>query len=159
MPDAGILGSVLVAAVGALVGAVIQRLISRRQQQYRATLDLFRQYNMQEMIDARAAAWKFLRVDYTESDAPISAFYADAGRPELAKIYGDITKVAIFWHLLYIMHREKELLRGLAKEMFGRQFADWETVLLPLARNTKQHDEDVPEWATILLKNKLSWLK
>lgn len=154
-----LVGSAIVAVLGALAGALIQRVLSRRQQRYRATLDLFRQYNAHDMLDARAVAWGFLRLKYPELNVPISAFYADSNFPHLAEYNDDITKIVYFWYLLHIMHRENELLTGLAREMFGLQFKEWETVLEPLARNTKERDPYSPEWVDMLLKNKLAWLK
>lgn len=152
--------SVVVALVGAGFGAGIAQFLSNRKQRIGLTMDLFRTYHGPAMVGSRNAAWRYLNVDYLESDRPaFHELFAHVNETGTSH-YDDLIQVLYFWHLLYCLQREGAIQSALARDFFGYQFAHWRNAIKPLFEATIADRElDDPEWCELMAPKAMDWLR
>ncbi|WP_156929250.1 hypothetical protein [Marichromatium purpuratum] len=141
----------------ALVSVIITRLVSRRSENMKNTLDMFRHYNSIDLLGARNRAWKFLNGDYKDNQISFEQLMSTHG--ESPDIYDDLAKVIYFWMSLCLLKMEGGVSKKMAIKLFARQYSDWEDAFRPLYESTKTESEYVPDWFILFENMNMAWLK
>jgi len=140
-----------------IVSVIITRLVSRRSENVKNTMDMFRQYHSHDLLGARNRAWKFLNTEYKEN--PVSfdqLFSTQADNPE---IYDDLAKVIYFWMSLYVLRIEGGISKKVAIKLFSTQYTNWEEAIRPLYEETINNSKYTPDWFMLFENGNMSWLK
>jgi hypothetical protein len=141
----------------AIVSVIITRLVSRRSENIKNTLEMFRHYNSNDLLGARNRAWKFLNGEYKEN--PVSFEQLMSTHGETPDTYDDLAKVIYFWMSLCLLKIEGGLSRKMAIKLFATQYSDWEDAFRPLYENTKTGSQYAPDWFFLFENKNMVWLK
>ncbi len=140
-----------------IVSVIITRLVSRRSENVKNTMDMFRHYHSHDLLGARNRAWKFLNTEYKEN--PISFDQLFSTQTDNPEIYDDLAKVIYFWMSLYVLKIEGGISKKVATKLFSTQYTDWEGAIRPLYEKTKNNSEYRPDWFMFFENGNMSWLK
>ena len=140
-----------------LVSVIATRLVSRRSENLKHTMDLFRHYHSHDMLVARNHSWHFLRGAYLANPISFDELFSDAA--ESSEIYDDLAKVIYFWMSLCVQNMEGGISKKIAVRLFSRQYKDWESAFRPLYEKTKEKSDYTPDWFILFENKRMNWLK
>ena len=152
-----LLVAALLALAGAFFGAFAERVVNRRSERLRTTVDLYRTYHSAGMFEARRDAWRFLKVQIADDPKPFREFFSDADDPA-GRVYDPLGQVIYFWQLVFTLEREQDLDPTLCRRLLGYQFRHWNSALVPLIEATRADESDVPDWLECFDEGGLDWL-
>ncbi len=141
----------------AAVSVIITRLVARRAEKLKSTMEMFRYYHSHDLLGARNRSWKFLNSEYVKN--PVSFDHLFSSKSEVPEIYDDLAKVVYFWMSLYVLKAQGGVSKKVAKELFSKQYSDWETALQPLYEKTKVDSSYIADWFVLFENKNMSWLK
>jgi len=147
----------IITALVAVVSVIVTRLVSRRSENIKNTMEMFRHYHSHDLLGARNRSWKFLDVEYKRNPVPFDQLFSNSA--ENIEIYDDLAKVIYFWMSLYVLKMEGGVSKRVAKDFFSKQYKDWEEALTPLYNRTKEESNYEPDWFIFFENNNMSWLK
>jgi len=140
-----------------IVSVIITRLVSRRSENVKNTMDIFRHYHSHDLLGSRNRAWKFMNTEYKEN--PVSFDQLFSTQTDNSEIYDDLAKVIYFWMSLYVLKIEGGISVKVAKKLFSTQYKDWEETIRPLYEKTKNNSKYTPDWFMFFENENMSWLK
>lgn len=147
---------VILSLVG-LVSIIATRLVSRRSENLKHTMDLFRHYHSHDLLVARNKSWQFLKVAYLANPVSFDELFSD--RVENSEIYDHLAKVIYFWMSLCVLNMESGISKKIACRLFSKQYKDWESAFRPLYEKTKEKSDYAPDWFMLFENNRMNWLK
>ncbi len=140
-----------------IVSVIITRLVSRRSENIKNTMEMFRHYHSHDLLGARNRSWCFLNSEYKKNPVSFDQLFSDqSDNPE---IYDDLAKVIYFWMSLYVLKVEGGVSKKVARKLFSKQYSDWEEAIRPLYDKTKVDSNYSPDWFMFFENKNMSWLK
>lgn len=149
--------SFIIYSLVGIVSVIVTRLVSRRSENLKHTMDLFRQYHSHDLLVARNHSWHFLKVDFPAN--PVSFDELFSNEAENSENYDDLAKVIYFWMALCVQKMEGGVSKKIAVRLFSRQYQDWEAAFRPLYEKTKEKSDYKPDWFILFENDQMKWLK
>jgi hypothetical protein len=147
---------IIYSLVGA-VSVILTRMVSRRSENTKNTMELFRYYHSHDLLLARNQSWKFLTTEYERN--PIAFDQLFSNNAEDSEIYDALAKVIYFWMGMYALKVEGGISKKVARKLFAKQYSDWEQALRPLYEKTKADSTYAPDWLLLFEHDHMAWLK
>lgn len=146
----------LVLCLVALVSVFVTRWLSQRSGRMANTMEMFRYYHSGDLLNARNKAWSFLTGRYLENRLPFDQYFADSSDDH--ETYECMAKVIYFWMSLCVLKGKSEINEDVSKQLFSRQYRDWERAIKPLYEATKDNSDYRPDWFILFENRNMDWL-